>query len=187
MDLLYSHQREILLESALVNSSQNCRTAKKEIIQWKSGSNGLLWALPNLIFTWHVTLQVPGLMFSHLCLVQGRDSAPGRLRSEITLSLRCFHLGSAKLTFVLVISSQLSQPSLSSFLSETKHLHEGWTLKHLKSISLSDRLPLESYRFSLDVSYSAAPIFIIHKNFTCLGFHILWAHTWVFFLFLFLN
>lgn len=87
--ICFTHIKEkySYLESALVNSSQNCRTAKKEIIQWKSRSSGLLWALPNLIFTWHVTLQVPGLMFSHLCLVQGRDSAPGRLRSEITLSL----------------------------------------------------------------------------------------------------
>lgn len=41
---------------------------------------------------------------------------------------------------------------------------------------------LESYRTSLDVSYTAAPMFITHKSFTCLGFHVPWAEAGVFFL-----
>ena len=123
-------------ESTLVNSNQNCRTVRtessltwglllsKEVIQWKRESNGLPWALPNFIATWHVTLQVPGLTLSHLCLARGRAAAPGRASSAIPPYLGCFHLGSAKLTFVLVISPHLSQPSLPSFLNESKHLLE---------------------------------------------------------------
>lgn len=124
------------LESTLVNSSQNCRTVRtessltwgllllKEFIQWKRGSNGLPWALPNFIATRHITLQVPGLTFSHLCLARGRAAAPGRASSEIIPYLGCFHLGSAKLTFVLVISPHPSQPSVSFFLNESKYLLE---------------------------------------------------------------
>lgn len=138
-DLLYSVKGKYsYLEPTLVSSSQNCRTIRtkcsltwglllwNEVTQWNKESNGLPWALPDFIPTWHVSQQVLGLRLSHLCLAGSRAAAPGRASSETSPYLRCFcgSLGFAKLTFVLVISLCLPQPSLSSFLNENKHLLE---------------------------------------------------------------
>lgn len=137
-DLLYSVKGKYsYLEPTLVCSSQNCRTIRtkwsltwglllwNEVTQWNNESNGLPWALPNFIPTWHVSQQVPGLRLN-LCLAGSWAAAPGRASSEMIPYLHCIcgSLEFAKLTFVLVISLCLPQPSLSSFLNENKHLLE---------------------------------------------------------------
>lgn len=137
----------------------------------KKGNNGLPCAFPNFIVTSRVTLQVPGLTFSQLCLARGRVAAPGKAGSGTTRHLGCFRLGSTKLTFVLVIYPHLSQTSFSSFLNESKHLLT--KNKPSTMIQLCARFPLESYRTSLEISYSMTSMFITHKSFTSLGFHVL--------------
>lgn len=132
-DLLYSVKGKYsYLEPTLVSSSQNCRTIRtkcsltwglllwNEVTQWNKESNGLPWALPDFIPTWHVSQQVPGLRFSPLSSRQPSCSSwKSQLWNESLSALLLRILGICK---VNICSSHfsLSSPALPFFLFKWK-------------------------------------------------------------------
>jgi len=138
VELLYSiKEKYSYLEPGLVKHSQNYRTRRtKSRLTWGRRPFNTTRKAKGRPEAAHSSLL--SALSAHRC--QGWHSPPLPARGWATaefipcLCSFCRSLGSAMLTFALVISLRLPQPSLSSFLRQRKCLLEERTalLKHLK-------------------------------------------------------